>query len=385
MIGKVSDRAMLELIELVYAASCKPAAWADVALNCQRLFPGSAFSLVTTLNGAGYDPLPVSAGWDPAFVEQYKQHYHAINPYNELLRPIPAGRVVRASELVPPRWLDRQPFFHEWLKPAGNFTHGAGVTLAREEGSFSRLSYDLPKSLAELEGTAAEVLRLLGPHCRRALEVTYRLGGAAAKDTALEALVERMADAAIVIDGSRRVAHANREARDLLRRQLMICERAHRGLVFAAPTAEESFARALKACLSPSAQPSASSFRVQSSDSSLRPVHVLPLYLSGSAARSAVGSALVLVIIGSSAGQPLPPAMALQAIYGLSRREAEVVLRIAGGASVPEVADDLAVSLSTARNQLAAAMAKMGVHRRADLVAQLGGLIPRLKVGIIDK
>ena len=41
-----------------------------------------------------------------------------------------------------------------------------------------------------------------------------------------------------------------------------------------------------------------------------------------------------------------------------------------------EAAQDLGVSHATARNQLAAGMAKLGVHRQAELVALLAALAP---------
>lgn len=124
-----------------------------------------------SLEGASYDPVPAWAGWDPSFIETYKQYYHHANPYPEVLRAIPAGKIVRASQVVSRRWLDKQPFFHDWLKPAGNYTHGAGVTLVQSGGSVTRLSYDIPRGLAHIEGPTADMLRRLGPHFRRALEI----------------------------------------------------------------------------------------------------------------------------------------------------------------------------------------------------------------------
>ena len=67
-------------------------------------------------------------------------------------------------------------------------------------------------------------------------------------------------------------------------------------------------------------------------------------------------------------------------VYRLTNAEIEVVLQIAAGVSVAEAADALGVARATARNQLAAAMAKMGVHRQGELVAVVAGLAPRLRL-----
>jgi hypothetical protein len=46
MTASVSNDAVLATIEHVYAAGCDPAQWREVIERCQRLFPGTAFSLL---------------------------------------------------------------------------------------------------------------------------------------------------------------------------------------------------------------------------------------------------------------------------------------------------------------------------------------------------
>jgi DNA-binding NarL/FixJ family response regulator len=58
----------------------------------------------------------------------------------------------------------------------------------------------------------------------------------------------------------------------------------------------------------------------------------------------------------------------------LSEREWEVVERVARGQRVSEIAKELGVALSTARNHLKASFKKLGVKSQAELVAMvLGG------------
>ena len=88
MKGAATDHDALSIIERVYAAGCEPDQRSGVADACQRLFPGVAFCLHISLEGASYDPVPAWAGWDPSFIETYKQYYHHANPYPEVLRAI---------------------------------------------------------------------------------------------------------------------------------------------------------------------------------------------------------------------------------------------------------------------------------------------------------
>jgi DNA-binding CsgD family transcriptional regulator len=67
--------------------------------------------------------------------------------------------------------------------------------------------------------------------------------------------------------------------------------------------------------------------------------------------------------------------------FGLSPREFEVLVLIAGGYSYQEIADQLCVSLSTIKTHAANIFSKMDVQRRtqAVMLAQKAGLIPPLK------
>lgn len=54
--------------------------------------------------------------------------------------------------------------------------------------------------------------------------------------------------------------------------------------------------------------------------------------------------------------------------FGLNPEEARLVMAIASGRTLPQYAEIRAVCITTARTQLASAMAKIGVRRKADLV-----------------
>ena len=64
-------------------------------------------------------------------------------------------------------------------------------------------------------------------------------------------------------------------------------------------------------------------------------------------------------------------ASALRKRHGLTEAEARVALRLAQGLTAAEVAAEARVSMPTVRSHIAAALAKMGLRRQAQLVAQL--------------
>lgn len=72
---------------------------------------------------------------------------------------------------------------------------------------------------------------------------------------------------------------------------------------------------------------------------------------------------------GSEAGQAEPAPALSSSANRLTRREREIVQRVALGRSTPEIAVDLSVSPATVRSHVRNAMVKTGAHTRAQLVA----------------
>ena len=106
---------------------------------------------------------------------------------------------------------------------------------------------------------------------------------------------------------------------------------------------------------------------------------LLPLRPAGGDAALTVAGPRALLVVQEARSASLPKDL-LRSLYRLTNAEAALVLQIASGASVADAAEAGSVTLTTARNQLAAAMAKVGVNRQAELVAAIAALAPRLSL-----
>ena len=84
----------------------------------------------------------------------------------------------------------------------------------------------------------------------------------------------------------------------------------------------------------------------------------------------------------SPATQPEISTLIVEA-HGLSKREREVARLVFAGLATQEIADALHVSSYTVQDHLKAIFAKVGVHSRRELVAQvfLQHYAPRLETG----
>jgi DNA-binding CsgD family transcriptional regulator len=75
----------------------------------------------------------------------------------------------------------------------------------------------------------------------------------------------------------------------------------------------------------------------------------------------------------------MPSVATLRECFALTDAEARLAVHIASGLTLDDVARKSAISRITARNQLAAAMKKIGVRRQAELVATISAMAPPIR------
>lgn len=240
------------------------------------------------------------------YVASYLAEYQFINPYNRLFTTLPVGKIFTSADLGAPGWLGRDPFFNEWLMPAGRFTHGTGVVLTREPGRQLRIGLDLPLELADLEMEAARFLQRITPHLRRAFAVNEKLAATVATDHTLTTLLNRLEDAASVLDARGNVMMANPAAEELVRAGQVVRLSRDRGYVFQEPAADSAYRRAVAATLDV-AQPTAPhAFLVDCATAGRGTILVLPLRPKTSNLALSVKQPHALVIFRFGSARPLP-------------------------------------------------------------------------------
>jgi DNA-binding CsgD family transcriptional regulator len=377
MRGVIADKEVLDLVEHIYAAGCDPSEWPVFARRLHQALPGTAFTMHLWIDGTFISKNSASGGYDPDYLASYASHYHATNPYIAILQSLPVGKAVTVSGLVSREWLEAQSFYHEWLKPAGDFSRGAGIVVAKDKRRVLHVNFDIPESLVALEEPAARLLSRLAPHMARAFDLNERLGAAHASHSTIEALIDTVDGAAILIDASGRISGASHSGEALLRAGQLTRVTRDRRLTFRDPAAAIAYERALKAALDSAACYAPHPFIVRDPAGNVLITSVLPLRPSGGPGKSGASTAMLVV-------RPDRPAMTLpgqllQALYRLTDAEAAVTSRIVAGEDISSAAEALGISRLTARNQLSVAMAKIGVRRQAELVARVAALRPGLR------
>ena len=371
----LSDATLVEVIERIYAAGCDPDEWQALVDHVHAQLPGAAFSTHLTIAGTGLTGR--TSGLPEEQLKSYMEHYHALNPYNALFNRLDVGKVYTVTGLGSRQWLRGHAFYHEWLKPAGDFTYGASMVVARDQQRLFRITFDMSERQAHLEDVCARLLNRLGPHLARAFEVNERLQAAAATEAMLAGLIDRIDGAAIILGPEARVLALNRQAEALARRASLFRISLPGRLAFRSPDHEASFRRSLAVALGALSHGAPYAFPAGDSEAGPITVVLLPLRPAGGGAALTVAGPRALLVVQEARSASLPKDL-LRSLYRLTNAEVALVLQIASGASVADAADAGGVTLTTARNQLAAAMAKVGVNRQAELVATIAALAPRL-------
>ena len=226
-----------------------------------------------------------------------------------------------------------------------------------------------------------DFLQRITPHLMRAFAVNEKLAAAVASTNALGGMLDRMEGAAAVLDGRGRVLSMNAAAQALARVGSLLRFGRDGRLNFVQPAYDAIYKRALAAAVDAAASRAPHGFNVKDTSVTDAAVIVLPLRPPSGNIALVAAQPRALLVIRRDDSRNVPPKQLLQTLYGLTPAEAEVAMHLVGGATPQEAADTLGISRTTARNQIAAVMTKLGVHRQAELVAAVSRLAPVFKLG----
>ncbi|MGW5318407.1 helix-turn-helix transcriptional regulator [Nocardia thailandica] len=345
-----------DLVAGVHEAGVDPDRWDHVIADITTVF-GAEHGYLTIAEPSAHRATVRSA--DPDLADPV---FRRLGRLGALVDRLPAGLTVTGDEVV---------------TDAGEAAARSALTDGLANSFLARLTTDVPSSWICLampaglavSGCAAErgLLRVLVPHLRQALLAQSRLLRLTRERTIALATLEKAPYGILVVTAAGAVVFANSTALDILGRvDGLAVDRA--GHVHAVPAARH-------AQLSKLIQHAASSEPTGGSVALPRPsgrrrlvVHVVPL--DGIPTGDAEPSAVLLLVIDPDR-DPVPPPDALHDLYGLTDTETLVALAVLHGDGLAAVAEELSVSLHTARTHLQHIFTKTGTHRQAELVRLL--------------
>lgn len=213
-------------------------------------------------------------------------------------------------------------------------------------------------------------LAALLPHIRRTCGMDERLTNARRQTAALSETLDRMTEAAVLIDGAGRVKHANRAASLVFGAGDGLSLAHDARVVLANQDARDAFLRALGQSGSPlillSTDTTSPPLQIAVPRSKGRPL-LLTLQPLPQAMKGALGAVATLFISDPDA-KPTDRTAALRTAYRLSPTEVRVAQAMVEGESIKAFAIRNEMSYETARTHLRRVLEKTGTRRQSGLV-----------------
>ena len=149
---------------------------------------------------------------EPARLGEYAQHYMSVDIWNAALVRLPPRQAYFAHLLIDKNTFLRSEFYNDFLRPQQIF-HALGEFVVRNGTQVFLCG--VQRHLGEPQFTVAEGRRLnrLFPHLERAAKLHGSLATAGGLTEGLAAALERLPQAAILVDGSGRIIWAESSGR----------------------------------------------------------------------------------------------------------------------------------------------------------------------------
>jgi len=283
----------------------------------------------------------------------------------EALQPSRVNQVWNCDELVSEKAYAGSIFYNEWIRQMGDDTfHCTGIVLKSRWGCGV---VGLHRGRTQ-GGFSAENLQALSndiPDIRRMMILRGRLSQVTNKARHAEAILDTMGQTIVSTDAKGHVLSLNQAAEGLIGRQDGLIVR--RGCLYATvPAADRRLKEAIAAAAS---HRFAGALAIPRRDGGSYELTIVPL-------RNGYDRRQVLITIQDNEVSDSTVESRLRNLYGLTRTEADVAVRLAGGECPTDIAERREVAINTVRTQIKSVYQKMGCRRQAELVASVKRLPP---------
>jgi DNA-binding CsgD family transcriptional regulator/PAS domain-containing protein len=374
-----------ELIDQIYGTIVDPGRWSEVIVGISDHL-GAVGGLLNYIGPDGRTVV-VLGRLSEERVKLYQQHY-VFNAWSLAMKEVPNGKAVIMNSLIDPAALFKSGFFADVLAPQGieNGLASRHDALSHQ-GGFGGFNFSLSSRGAENAGHSRPRLQRLTPHLSRALDATMEMGRIAGGPHKLAAVLNAMPSAALLLDRTGRIVHANFAAESLLNANdgLSFDRNGRLQLAAVLPSESGALTRALALALDVAAGASielSEPVRI-TRPSGAGPLLVIPVPLPPPAFAlwELSDTARVMVLIVDSGARNVAATAALQTTFGLTGAEARVATFVGSGLSGPQAAQALGVSPATVKTHLARCFEKMGIRSQVELARLVNALPVELPAG----
>ncbi|KAA0102473.1 LuxR family transcriptional regulator [Mycolicibacterium sp. P1-18] len=356
------------LVSTIHDAAVTPDHWNAAMTAVRASVGGISAGLIIAENGTRDIK---SANLAPDARQAYLDYYRGCDYVLDAVEHGPVGATHTGAALIALN--PRSEFNNDWMRPH-HMDDGLFVRLTDgpQPTCFLVASPKQDDSFATPE--RVDLVNALVPHLQQALRTQDHLRGLVLGARDVAEAVDNMRHGVFVVGPSSAVAYANRVAEDMVATgDGPVVRWGCIGL--GVPSADAALQRCIADALG------GNDFGTRHGNSLLCPrttelrpyvVHVVPFASAPPDRREP----RALVIVVDPERQAEPDRDLLVRLFGLTRAEAEVALRVLRGDGLRPIADELSLSPATVKTHLQRVFMKTGTHRQAELVRLLLTVTP---------
>jgi DNA-binding CsgD family transcriptional regulator/PAS domain-containing protein len=363
------------LVGRIYEAALSPAQWSGVLGELRGALNGAAFQLYTIDS----ETRDVVQQWDYGLTRRFTDEYHAyyskLSERNDLLLRNPGLSVIYDRMFFNETEMDRSEMYR-WRAGFG-FRYFIGGQLLRTDSTLSMAALQRSRRQGHATRLEIEAFGAFRPHLGRALRIQGRLAALEQESSSVWEAIEDASFGIVVLTGDRRIWRCNREAERIMAEGGEIDGRGGK-LVARRPIDNSALQRLIAGAIETAhgRGGDGGGSMALAKHTGPRPYAVLVAPVHERASPLSLAAPAVLVLLTDPDHAPETPAQLLRRVYGLTRKEAQLALALAGGANLADAAERLRIAEGTARRHLAAIFARTGIHRQAELVRLILSLPP---------
>jgi DNA-binding CsgD family transcriptional regulator len=211
-------------------------------------------------------------------------------------------------------------------------------------------------------------MRLIAPHVQRAIQISDLIEYRTLERASLAEVVDAVSTATIVIEGSRRVVHANRAGREMLDRKEPLSIR--NGVLMFPAGSQPAI---LSPGRAPAGPPVPETMTIRGGDGRDYVLAVLPLH--GGRSTSHAPDRIAVFVHARASIAPIAPEIWAD-LFRLTGGELRVLNALVDGQTPTEIAENYGIARSTVKTHIDNLFAKTGTARQTDLVKLALGAIP---------
>jgi DNA-binding CsgD family transcriptional regulator len=356
------------LIGDIYDTALDSSLWPGVLEDAAGFVGGCAASVVSKDVAQRNLQLFYQYGTEPFYLKIYQEKYVRMDPSTNCQLFAEVGDLICTDDFMDYDEFLQTRFYREWALPQGLIDGAMGI-LHKTSTEVAMFGVFFHERDGRVDEAVRRRMNLLIPHVRRAVLVGKLLATEKSQAAELADTFDELHAGVFLVDAKGRIVHVNVAGRGLLAKRDPFSTSAGRLSAANAETDRllaEAFLAADRG--DGAIDVKGISLPLVTRDGETYAAHVLPL-TSGARRRAGASYAAAAAVFVSKAQLPAPsPLEVIARHYKLTPTELRVLLGIVEIGGVPEVAEALGISSTTARSHLARVFAKTGVHRQTDLV-----------------